>query len=55
MFIAALNPTIAHNVGIISKYFGNLPCTRIKSPKVNIVDGQGNPIIIVLSIAPSTK
>ena len=55
MFIAALNPTIAHKEGIINKYLGNLLLVSIKNPKVNIVEGQGNPITIVLSNEPSTK
>jgi len=55
MFIAALSPTTAHNEGIINKYFGNLLSVSIKNPKVNIVEGQGSPIIIVFSNEPSTK
>ena len=55
MFIAALNPTTAHREGIINKYLWNLFFVRIKNPKVNSVEGQGNPGTIVLSIEPSTK
>lgn len=55
MFIAALNPRTAHKEGIINKYLGNLLLVSIKNPKVNIVEGQGSPITIVLSNEPSTK
>jgi len=55
IFIAALNPTIAHKEGMINKYLGNLLVVSIKNPKVNIVEGQGSPITIVLSNDPSTK
>jgi len=46
--IADLNPTIAHNVGMITRHFGNLESANIKNPKVKMVVGQGNPSPIVM-------